>query len=189
MMRNTTLLLATALLMLFTSGLKAQRLAVNTDVAMDACLAPSLGIELTMGKKSTLNLNGLYGSKVLGQDIRIGALQPEWRVYISGRPMYHHYVGAIGLLASYKMKFDGKWHDGDAAGIGVSFGYVLPLKDRLLVDFHTSLGGIYYHQKEYMETENYDEQHLNSAGYPVANASGGLLLPLRIGVSLTYIIK
>lgn len=94
--------------MLFTSGLKAQRLAVNTDVAMDACLAPSLGIELTMGKKSTLNLNGLYGSKVLGQDIRIGALQPEWRIYISGRPMYHHYVGAIGLLASYKMKFDGK---------------------------------------------------------------------------------
>ena len=37
--------------------------------------------------------------------------------------------------------------------------------------------------------ENYDENHLNSAGYPVANASGGLLMPLRIGVSLTYIIK
>ena len=57
------------------------------------------------------------------------------------------------------------------------------------MDFLTSLGCIYYHQKEYMIGENYDENHLNSAGYPVANASGGLLMPLRIGVSLTYIIK
>src|SRR5574344_1642491 len=161
MMRKITILLIMALAMLFNGNANAQRLAVNTDVAMDACMAPSFGIELTMGKKSTLNLNGLYGEKIVGKDIRIAALQPEWRVYISGRPMYHHYIGAIGLLASYKMKFDDKWHDGDAAGIGSSFGYVLPVKDRLLIDFHSSLGGIYYHQKEYMKNENYDEKHVN----------------------------
>lgn len=87
MMRKTILLLTTALLILSTAGLKAQRLAVNTDVAMDACLAPSLGVEITMGKKSTLNINGLYGENILGKDIRMAAVQPEWRVYISGRPI------------------------------------------------------------------------------------------------------
>lgn len=182
---------AALLLLLLSAAMSArgQRVAVNTDVAMDACLAPSLGVELAMGKKSTLNLNGFYGSRILGKDVRMAALQPEWRVYISGRPMYHHYVGFIGLLTSYKMKFDAKWHDGDACGLGLSFGYVLPLTDRLLVDFHSSLGGVYYHQKEYMIGEDYDANHLNAEGYPEANASGRLLIPLRIGVALTYIIK
>lgn len=170
--------------------LRAQRLSVNTDLAMDAIMAPSLGMELTVGGKSTLNLNGLYSPGVLGnKDLRITAVQPEWRVYISGRPMYHHYVGAIGLFTSYKLLFDGKWHDGDAVGAGVSFGYVYPLKDRLLLDFHTSLGGVYYHQKEYMRDFDYDNSVTNAEGYPVANATGSLLIPLRIGVSLTYIIK
>ncbi len=167
----------------------AQRIAVNTDVLMDAFCAPSLGVELTLAKKSTLNVNALYGEKILGKEMRIAALQPEWRAYISGRPMYHHYVGVVGLLATYKLNFDNKCHDGDAAGLGVSFGYVLPVKERLLIDFHTSLGGAYYHQKEYMLGEDYDNEHKNLSGYPVANASGSLLIPLRIGISVAYIIK
>lgn len=181
------LLLLTLLAVTMTA--RAQRIAVNTDIATGLCMAPSLGVELTMGKKSTLNLNALYGGRILGSDIRIAALQPEWKVYISGRPMYHHYVGFVGLLTSYKMRFDGKWHDGDACGIGLSFGYVLPIKDRLLIDFHSSLGGVYYHQKEYKVGEDYDATHINMEGYPEANASGSLLIPLKIGIALTYIIK
>lgn len=177
------------ILLLTTASVSAQRIAVNTDVLMDACMAPSVGIELTLAKKSTLNINGLYGEKILGKEMRIAAVQPEWRVYISGRPMYHHYIGAIGLFASYKLKFDDKWHDGDAVGAGISFGYVLPVKERLLIDFHSSLGGAYYHQKEYMKNVDYDKTHVNAEGYPTANASGGLLIPLRMGVSVTYIIK
>lgn len=183
------ILLTFAIIMMFTAGTKAQMLAVNTDLAMDAIMAPSFGVELVLGKKSSLNVNALYGSKILGKDVRIAALQPEWRVYMSGRPMYHHYIGAQGLLAQYKFKMKGKWRDGDASGIGVSFGYVLPIKDRLLVDFHTSAGAVFYHQKEYMVGDNYDAHYKNEEGYPVANANGQIIMPLRLGVSLTYIIK
>lgn len=183
------LLLTFAIIMMFTANTRAQMLAVNTDVAMDACLAPSLGVELVLGKKSSLNINALYGAKVLGQDIKIAAIQPEWRVYISGRPMYHHYFGAIALLTQYKFKLKNKWRDGDAFGIGLSYGYVLPIKDRLLVDFHASVGDVFYHQKEYMVGDDYDAHYTNAEGYPKANASGQIILPLRLGVSLTYILK
>lgn len=176
--------------MLFSAKVSAQMVAVNTDVAMDACLAPSLGVELTLGKKSTLNINGLYASNMLGKDIRIAAIQPEWRVYISGRPMFHHYVGAIGLLASYKFShFADKVYDGDAGGLGLSYGYVWPVTQRLLIDFHTSLGLVFYHQKEYFVGDDYDSHYLNDEGNPYANAHGSLLIPLRIGVSVSYIIK
>lgn len=184
--RGMTLLVV---LLLSVVSTYAQRIAVNTDVLMDAFCAPSLGVELTLAKKSTLNVNALYGEKILGKEMRVAALQPEWRAYISGRPMYHHYVGVVGLFASYKLNFDEKCHDGDAFGLGVSFGYVLPIKERLLIDFHASLGGAYYHQKEYMLGEDYDKEHTNLSGYPVANASGSLLIPLRIGISVAYIIK
>lgn len=182
------LLIITA--MMITTTISAQMVAVNTDVAMDALQAPSLGAEIVMGKKSTLNFNGLYANKLMGKDIRIAAFQPEWRVYISGRPMFHHYVGAMGILATYKMnKVAGKVYDGDAGGFGLSYGYVLPITQRLLVDFHTSLGLVFYHQKEYYEGENYDNHVVNKDGFPYANAHGSLLMPMRIGVALTYIIK
>ena len=176
--------------MLFAAKASAQMVAVNTDVAMDACMAPSLGVELTLVKKSTLNINGLYAANMLGKDIRIAAIQPEWRVYISGRPMFHHYVGAIGLLASYKFShFADKVYDGDAGGLGLSYGYVWPVTQRLLIDFHTSLGLVFYHQKEYFVGDDYDSHYLNDEGNPYANAHGSLLMPLRIGISVSYIIK
>ena len=50
-MRNKFLLII-ATVMLFAAKASAQMVAVNTDVAMDACMAPSLGVELTLGKKS-----------------------------------------------------------------------------------------------------------------------------------------
>lgn len=168
---------------------RAQMLAVNTDVAMDACLAPSLGVELTMSKKSSLNFNALYGRKILGKDMMILAIQPEWRVYISGRPMYHHYVGAIGLLTRYDMELGSKLYKGDAFGIGVSFGYVLPITDRLMADFHASVGDVFYRQKEYPKTDNYDAHYTNSEGYATINATGQFIMPLRLGVSIAYILK
>ncbi|MBR4572350.1 MAG: DUF3575 domain-containing protein [Prevotella sp.] len=188
-MRNKFLLII-AMTMMITAKASAQMIAVNTDVAMDACMAPSLGVELTLGKKSTLNINGLYAANALGKDIRIAAIQPEWRVYISGRPMFRHYVGAIGLLASYKFShLAGKVYDGDAGGFGLSYGYVWPVTQRLLIDFHTSLGLVFYHQKEYFVGDNYDAHYTNEDGNPYANAHGSLLMPLRIGISVSYILK
>ena len=170
---------------------KAQLLAVNTDVVMDAIMSPAVGVEITMGKKSSLNINGMFGNNLFGRDVRFNAIQPEWRVYFSGRPMYHHYCGIIGLLASYKTKYDNKWHDGDGGGIGLSLGYVLPLTNRLSIDFHTSLGAFFYHQKEYEDVEgyDYDAENVNADGYPVANAHGTRYIPLRIGISVAYTIK
>ena len=46
-MRNKFLLII-AMTMMITAKASAQMIAVNTDVAMDACMAPSLGVELTL---------------------------------------------------------------------------------------------------------------------------------------------
>lgn len=172
---------------------RAQLLSVNTDVAMDAVQAYSFGLELTMGRRTTLNVNGLAGNKVLGQQIKGFAIQPEWRYYLSGRPMYHEFIGVVGLVTTYDMTYSGKVRDGHALGAGVSFGYVwplpLPFTKRLMLDVHASCGVTMYKHKEYFVGDEFDMNFIDDVGTPIPNASGHLVMPMRVGVSLTYIIN
>ena len=177
------------LIFLISLPASAQIAAVRTDLLMDVCSAPSLGVELALTKKSSLNIDGFYGSKMFGKDIKIIALQPEWRCYISGRPMYHHYVGIVGALENHDITVYSRHYDGHGIGIGVSYGYVWPITQRLLLDFHTSLAYYTYKQKEHFVDDDYDSHYTNADGYPVANASGSFLMPVKLGIALSYILK
>lgn len=175
------------MLLMLTGRASAQIIAVNTDVVSDACLAPSLGVELGMSSRSTLSLNALHGSNILGKDIKLTAVQPEWRFYFSGRPMYHHFVGIGFIGASYDMKVDDRLYNGDGVGAGVTFGYVLPLGSHWNIDFHAGCGAFLYRQKEYHIDEDYTK-YLED-GREVANSHGTSIVPTRIGISISYIIK
>lgn len=169
-------------------GATAQNLAINTEVTSDACMAPNLGVELITGDRSSVSLNALYGKGMIGKQIDIKAIQPEYRYYFSGRPVYKWFVGvgAIGLLFDVKVK--GKVYDGYGGGLGMTFGYVWNLTQRLSLDFHTGLGAIFYNRKEYFLNDNYDVDYTLD-GAERANAHGYYLLPTRIGISVSYLLK
>lgn len=166
---------------------KAQIVAVNTDLAMDACLAPNLGVEFGLNAKSSLSVNALHGSHAFFSDIKMTAVQPEWRFYFSGRPMYRHFVGIGAVAASYESHIDKKVYNGDGVGLGVTFGYVLPLTSHLNIDFHAGCGLFAYRQKEYFEKKGFDE--FMDGDKETTNAHGSHIIPTRIGVALHYIIK
>jgi len=167
---------------------KAQMLSVNTDVAMDALMAPNLGLELTVSNQSTLSLNGLVSHKSWGKSAQVAALQPEYRYYLSGRPMNKFFLGIGGIAAVYDVEIKDKRYDGYCAGAGLTFGYVLPLSDRVSVDFHAGFGATKYKQKEYYKGDDYNSEYLED-GNPVANANGFRYMPTRIGVSLCYTLR
>lgn len=177
------------LLMGHISALHAQQIAVNTDMLMDVAGVPSLGVEMTMTKKSTLNLNAFYSPKVAYQFGKAYGIQPEWRYYFSGRPMYRHFIGVGALWTNYDLTIKNRVYKGNGSGIGVTFGYVLPIGKRTSIDFHTSLGGFFYKHKEYEADVNYEEEFADENGNVPANANGSVLIPMRIGVSFTYILK
>ena len=66
---------------------KAQMVALNTDLAMDACMAPSLGMEIVTGNKTSFGVNFIYAWKGLGKNIEATVIQPEFRYYLSNRPV------------------------------------------------------------------------------------------------------
>ena len=169
-------------------GAKAQLLAVSTDALHDVLMLPSLGVEMVTGERTTLGLSAFGGYHPWGNQSRMVALQPEFRYFFSGRPMSREFVGIGAVGSLYDITWDGKVYNGEAAGLGITFGYVLSLTHRLNLDFHAGFGVVVYHQKEYYVGDFYDID-FSKNGSLETNASGYYLMPTRIGISLSYILK
>ncbi len=177
------------LILLFFCSAKmfSQQLAFSTDMMLDALQTPNIGCELVVGERSTVSLNAFGNYKPWGQDMKMLGLQPEYRYYFGGRPMHKMFVGAGAIAASYDITWKSKIYDGTALGAGLTFGYVFNITNRLNIDAHAGFGLIAYEQKESYVNDNFAD--FMPGGAIAANAKGYYLLPTRIGVSITYIIR
>ncbi len=167
---------------------RAQKLAVNTDLLMDACMTPSLGLEMTVGNWSTVGLNVLGNYKPYGKRMKMFGVQPEYRYYFSGRPMHSLFVGIGAVGAFYDVTYKGKVYDGIAYGGGLTFGYVMNITKRLNIDFHAGFAAVGYSRKEYYVGDNYNTDYTID-GISKTNATGYYLMPSRLGISIAYILK
>lgn len=170
------------------AGVKAQMLAVSTDALHDVLMMPSLGVEMVTGERTTLGLNAFGGYHPWGNQSRMVSVQPEFRYFFSGRPMSREFVGIGAIGSLYDVTWSGKVYEGEAAGLGITFGYVLSLTHRLNLDFHAGFGVIVYQQKEYFVGDFYDTD-FSKGGWLETNAHGYAVLPTRFGISLSYILK
>lgn len=171
-----------------TISARSQMLAVSTDAPWLLMQTPNIGAELVVGNRSTLLLSAFGNYKPWGKDMKMLGVQPEYRYFFSGRPMHSMFVGAGAVAASYDITWAGKVYDGSCTGIGLTFGYVWSIRRRLNIDFHAGVGLIFYNQKEYFTGDNFDNDYAVD-GEQRTNANGYTLLPTRIGVSVSYILK
>ena len=166
---------------------KAQSFAINTDLTMLALQTYNIGAEMTVGNRSTLGLSVFGNNKpYFHKEMRVIGVQPEYRYFLGGRPMYHHFVG-IGLLAAeYSMTWGNKSYKGTAWGGGLTFGYVVPLSSRLSIDAHVGAGVVFSHHREEMT----DGTNLLLKDDTSAKDGfwGYRILPTKIGVTLSYTI-
>lgn len=171
----------------------AQQVAIGTNVLMDALMMPNLSLEMGLGKshfaeRSVLGVHGYYINTPWGKDIKAWGIQPELRYFFSGRAMSRWFFGLGAHFAEYDVTWSDKVYAGTAIGAGLTFGYVFNLTNRLNIDVYSGFGGLYYRQKEHFVGDFYDTGY-SVSGDIVANSRGYTLLPTRIGVSLTYILK
>lgn len=108
------------------------------------------------------------------------------RYWFNGRPMTREFVGIAALGVSYDITWGDRIYQGDAAGAGITFGYALNLNRRLNVEFYGGFGAVYFKQKQYYKNDNIEDY---TDGTAQANANGYKLLPIKIGVSISYIFK
>lgn len=178
-----SLFLAITVLCLGSTAVRAQLLAVKTDALMDVLMVPNLNAELVVGERSSINASVLFSHKIYGKDMKLMGLMPEYRFWFNGRPMTREFVGLAVIGAEYDLTWGKEVYNGNALGAGLTFGYSFNLSNRWNLECYGSVGAIYYDQKHYYtgDHEEYLDNRNNSRGYAV--------IPFKLGVSFSYIIR
>lgn len=187
LLHSLPLLIGLWLLCLLPQEARAQQVAVKTNGLMWAAMMPNVATEFVVGERSTIDL-GIFGStSIYGHEAKIFGVQPEYRYWFNGRPMTREYVGVAALGATYDITWSERIYQGDAAGVGVTMGYVFNLGKRWNVECYGGFGFVGFKQKEYFINTNFADYTEDQATR--TNSTGYKLLPIKIGVSVTYIIK
>lgn len=160
-----------------TQKASAQMVAVRTDAVKDLLMTPNLGLDLVVGEKYTLGAEVAFNRNPwFLKGVRMTSFTPEFRYWFNGRPLTRQYVGVVANMTAYGLS---QRHQGDALGLGMSFGHVWTITQRWNIDFTGSLGIIAY--KEWYDKAGDDPKGINARGYA--------LLPIRLGVSVVYVIR
>lgn len=160
---------------------QAQRLALKSNLLMDVMAAPSLGVEMALGGRTTLGLNivGSYKSYVCKATHIY--FEPEFRYWLSGRTFNKYFVGVGAMYSNYDVHLSKKIFRGNAYAGGVTFGYDWDIHKHLNIEAHAGVALTYTEYHRYWEGDNYIATKPNSKSLAI--------IPFNVGVSLIYIIK
>lgn len=166
----------------------AQQVAVKTNALTFAMGMPNIGMELVTSDKTSLDLSASGAYYPYAFDMKLAGAQAEFRFWLAGRPMVREFIGISLMASTYDIAWRGTdSYKGDAAGIGVSLGYVLPITARWNVEFRAGFSGLYFRQIQHKSADNPNDYVQGTSD--VINATGIKFLPTLVGVSFSYIIK
>jgi len=147
------------LLALVTSvALKAQDVAVKTNLLYDATATVNAGIEIGLAPRWTFDLSGNYNGWTINErKMKHWLAQPELRYWFCDR-IQGHFVGLHALGGQYNIgfipndlkmfgydfsKLTGRRYQGSFIGAGVAYGYALPVSEHMNIEFELGAGYVY----------------------------------------------
>jgi hypothetical protein len=103
---------------------------------------PNLGVEAALWPRLTVDIDGYLNPFTYSDNkgTQFWAVQPELRFWLCNK-FNGHFLGLHGQYAEYD-KFGAKTYlyDGNFWGVGLSYGYVLPLAERWKLEFNLGVG-------------------------------------------------
>lgn len=175
----------------FSMTLCAQHVGVKNNLLYDATLTPNLGIEIGLGKKTTLDLSGNYNPFIFseGKRIKHWLAQPEFRYWtcerFNGWFFGVHLHGGEFSFAKVRLPFNlytnlrDNRYEGYYYGGGLSAGYQWMLGKRWNLEATLGVG--------YARVE-YDRYRCADCSPKVGSGSKNYFGPTKAAVSLIYFI-
>ena len=166
-------------------------MAVKTNMLYDALLTPNIGLEFYLGKRFSVSADWMYAwwkddcaawyHRTYGGDLEI---RHYFGTTANQKPLQGWHAGIYGGIVTYDFVWGynsrGILGDRWSYGGGLSFGYSLPWKERLNLDFTVGLGYMGGEYKEYLPLDGcYVWQCTKQRNY---------IGPTKIEVSLVWLI-
>lgn len=171
------------------SGYESYRpvLAVKTNALYWGATTPNLGVEVGLGRRSTMNIDGAYNPWTFSDNkkLKLWLVQPEFRLWTCERfgghffGIHAHYaeynVGGIRALGLDRYRYEGHLYGG-----GVSYGYQWFLGNRWNLEATVGVG--------YARLE-YDKYECHNCGQFLGREKKNYFGPTKVGVSFIFLIK
>lgn len=158
----------------------SQKIAVKTNALEWATISPNISAEFVVSHNMSLDLSASFNEWVPFTNAKFDHLriQPELRYWFQ-RPMAQHFLGFTLLYIDYDMMNKSVCHDGQAIGGGFTYGYDFVLTKRWNLELTAGIGAIYRFERKYNEGATYPSKN---------NANGWGVVPIKLGVTVSYVI-
>lgn len=184
-------------------GIKAQQMAVKTNLVGWATTSPNVGLEFGVGRKSTVQVFGLLNPWQFGDTrARIWTLEPEYRYWLCEK-FTGHFVGVHVLGGEYnfrnfnmpltnlpdlKGENKGRHIEGWYVGGGITYGYQWMLSKNWNFEASLGIGYAYSPYKYYGRCDRLLDKDGNTLP-DGSKKSGtcGYFGPTKLAVSLMYV--
>lgn len=157
-------LILTLVCVLGAFGLRAQHVALKTNLLSDVALSPTIGIEAGLAPKWSLDLTGMLNAWTInGHNLKQWQVKPELRYWFCQR-FAGHFVGVHGIGGQFNwgnidndVKFLGTdfsklsdhRYQGWMAGAGIAYGYSWILSRHWNIEAEIGIGWIHSWFDEY----------------------------------------
>ncbi|MCD7976334.1 MAG: DUF3575 domain-containing protein [Tannerellaceae bacterium] len=162
---------------------------IKTNALYWATATPNLGVEIGIGKKSTLDISGGYNPFTFKDDKKWKhwLVQPEYRWWFCEK-FNGHFVGVhahygeynVGGLTMFSENMENNRYQGRLYGGGLSYGYQWILGDRWNLQAEIGVGYAYL---------DYDKFECGDCGKKLKEDNRHYFGVTKTAVSLIYIIK
>lgn len=143
---------------------KPYYIAAKTNLLYDAAIVPNVGVEVYLGKNFSVAGNWMYSWwksdrvswywRTYGGDL---ALRYWFGRAAKEKPLTGHHIGLYGQILTYDIEVGGRGYLGDrwSYGGGLEYGYSLPVRQRLNIDFTLGLGYLGGEFQEYLPIDGH----------------------------------
>lgn len=165
---------------------RAQTMVAKTNLLYDVTGNPSLGVEMSTSKHTSLGMVATYNPFAYGgKKWKNFSFQPEFRYWFH-RDFTGPYISANVCGGGFNIDqlhiggLYGKHRQGHFVGAGLGAGYSLIVSNRFNLDFSLACDVLHC---------RYDRYREGDLPYKEGRFSSWAIVPIGTGVSLVYIIK
>ena len=182
MKQKLTVIIIVLLSIFVVKEAKAQGIAVKTNLAGWAMLAPNIGVDLCVSECSSIEAI-FYKSAADSwlKNANFTALQLGYCYWFGREPLNSLFCGVTATPERYDVKINDSKRKGDCLPFGVNIGYCYPLSDKINIEVSYGIGALYLYE-DIVSVSNQGEEMKTSRH----NMS---FSPTNIEIGISYIIK